>query len=240
MTKKRFPHLTYGMKEDSTSAKQSFPSTFKRYFFKLMRSFVKTDRGLKRLKLAPPTFIIPGGKRCTIHEFACPEDCEYATLNKKVILRSTLARKKQREPATFRSKVWRRKDYREAMKDVLMTNSEIANCTFEPEAGSLSKNIEQVLQANPNLRKEGYTNEPDPEAYFSKLGKNFESSHPEVYKLGVLKRAKLKYSQGKYEEAMNILCDGFNIDSIKKRFDPNFMKRFMAEALLKKKNERMQ
>jgi hypothetical protein len=60
-----------------------------------------------------------------------------------------------------------------------------------------------------------------------------------VYKAGVLKRAKLKYSHGKYEEAMNILYDGFNVDSIKKRFDPNFMKRFMAEMLLKKKQERL-
>jgi hypothetical protein len=114
-----------------------------------------------------------------------------------------------------------------------MMNSELENCTFEPEAGSLSKNLDVILYANPNLRKEGYTDEPDPEAYFQKLGKNFESSHPEVYKLGILKRAKLKYSQGKYEDAMNILYDG-----IKKRYDPNFMKRFMAEALLKKKQER--
>ena len=37
---------------------------------------------------------------------------------------------------------------------------------------------------------------------------------------------------------MNILYEGFNIDSIKKRYDPNFMKRFMAEALLRKKTER--
>ena len=120
-----------------------------------------------------------------------------------------------------------------------MTNSDIQNCTFEPEAGSMSKNLELALRANPNLRKEGFLDEPDPEAYFTKLGKNFESSHPEVYKAGILKRAKLKYSQGKYEEAMNQLCDGFNIDSIKKRYDPNYMKRFMAELLLKKKNERL-
>lgn len=120
-----------------------------------------------------------------------------------------------------------------------MTNSELQNCTFEPEAGSMSKHLEAALQANPNLRKEGFTDEPDPEAYFQKLGKNFETSHPEVYKLGILKRAKLKYMQGKYEDAMNILCDGFNIESIKKRYDPNYMKRFMAEVLLKKKEDRI-
>lgn len=37
---------------------------------------------------------------------------------------------------------------------------------------------------------------------------------------------------------MIVLAEGFNLDSIKKRFDPNFMKRFMAEMLLKKKKER--
>lgn len=38
---------------------------------------------------------------------------------------------------------------------------------------------------------------------------------------------------------MNVLYDGFNIDSIKKRYDPNYMKHFMAEMLLKKKQERI-
>jgi hypothetical protein len=63
----RFPHMTYGTKKDSETYKKSFPMTFKRYFFKLLKSFVRTDKGLRRLKYAPPTFIIPGGKRCTIH-----------------------------------------------------------------------------------------------------------------------------------------------------------------------------
>jgi hypothetical protein len=47
-----------------------------------------------------------------------------------------------------------------------MMNDEIRNCTFEPEAGSMSKNIPSMLQACPNLAKEGLLNEPDPEAYF--------------------------------------------------------------------------
>jgi hypothetical protein len=49
------------------------------------------------------------------------------------------------------------------------------------------------LKANPNLRKEGVFDEADPEAYIKKLGANFEKSHPEVYKAGVLKRAQLMY-----------------------------------------------
>lgn len=144
----------------------------------------------------------------------------------------------QKDPSTFRSRVWRRRDFRKHLNNVLMSRTDQENCTFEPEAGSMSKNIELTLRTNPNLRREGFLDEPDPEAYFKKLGKNFESSHPEVYKAGVLKRAKLKYLQGKYEDAMNALYDGFNIDSIKKRFDPHYMRRFMAEQLLKAKRAR--
>lgn len=102
----------------------------------------------------------------------------------------------------------------------------------------MNKNLEMVIRANPNLNRDGFFDEPDPEAFFNKLGKNFEKSHPEVYKAGVVKRAKLKCMQGKFEEAMNALCEGFNIESLKKRFDPHYMKRFFAESLLKAKRER--
>lgn len=97
----------------------------------------------------------------------------------------------------------------------------------------MSKNLNTTLQVNFNLRNNGYDAEPDPDAYYNKLGKNFEQSHPEVYKAGILKRAKLKYSQGKYEEAMNTLQEGFNIDSLKRRYNPHYMKRLAIEGILK-------
>jgi hypothetical protein len=65
--KKRFPHLTYGTKVGSETHKKSFPSTFKRYFFKQVKCFIKTPHGLKKLKNIPTMFILPGGKKCTIH-----------------------------------------------------------------------------------------------------------------------------------------------------------------------------
>jgi hypothetical protein len=138
--------------------------TFKRYFFKLAKTFVRTRGGvLKRLKRVPMTFIIPGGKRCTIHHYTCPADCNYATLNKKVTLKTQLWRKSEREPKSFRSRVWRRSDYRKSLHNVLMTNDEIDNCTFEPEAGSLGKH----LKANKILE------EANPNDFSEKLGKNF-------------------------------------------------------------------
>jgi|LauGreDrversion4_2_1035121.scaffolds.fasta_scaffold39707_5 hypothetical protein len=46
------------------------------------------------------------------------------------------------------------------------------------------------------------------------------------------------YKDGKFEDALKRLYDGFNVESIKKRFDPDYMKRFFAEALLKEKAKR--
>jgi hypothetical protein len=95
-----------------------------------------------------------------------------------------------------------------------MLNSEMENCFFEPEAGSMSLTIALALKANPNLRKDGFLSEPDPKAFVEKMGENLQKSNPEVFKKGILKRAWFLYNKGLYEDAMNKLCTGFNIDSI--------------------------
>ena len=38
---------------------------------------------------------------------------------------------------------------------------------------------------------------------------------------------------------MNILYEGFNIESIKRRFDPHYMKRLIGDQMKKKKEERL-
>ena len=119
-----------------------------------------------------------------------------------------------------------------------MLNSEKENCVFEPEAGSMSRTIGHALKTLPNLQKEGLLDEPDPEAFVKKLGQNFEKSHPEVYKAGVLKRAQLMVREGRFDDALKRLYEGFNVESIKKRFNPHYMQRLLAEVMLKKKRER--
>jgi hypothetical protein len=60
----------------------------------MVKSFVRTKRGYKRAKRPIPTFIIPSGKRCHFHQFQCPEDCNWVTLNKKVILKHAILRRR--------------------------------------------------------------------------------------------------------------------------------------------------
>lgn len=239
LAKTRFPHITYGTNVKSETYKKSYPLTFKNYFFKIVKGYFKQKKGLKRMKNPAPTFIISAGKRCILHtDYTCPEDCRYASFNSKVTLRTHVLKESMKEPTTFRSRVWRRRDFKNALNKVLMLNSEQENCTFEPEAGSMSKTIDIAMRANPNLRKDGLIDEADPELFVKKLGQNFEKSHPEVYKAGVLKRAKLMYKEGRFDDALKRLYDGFNVESIKKHYDPYYMRRFMAEALLKAKAAR--
>jgi hypothetical protein len=118
------------------------------------------------MKNPAPTFLIAGGKKCLMHiKYECPGDCTFATFNKKATLRSVAVKRVFKEPPTYRSRVWRRRDFKEAIDKVLMLNSEKENCTFEPEAGSMSKTIDIALKANPNLRKDGLIDEPDPEHF---------------------------------------------------------------------------
>jgi hypothetical protein len=170
---------------------------------------------------------------------ACPEGCTYATFNKKVVLRTQKMRKYFKEPKSFRSRVWRRRDFASALDNVLMLNSEKENCVFEPEAGSMSLTIGWALHANKNFKEEDLIVEADSEEFVKKLGVNFEKSNPEVYKIGVLKRAKLMAKEGKFDNALKRLYDGFNVESIKKHLDPKYMQRFFAEQLLKEKAKRL-
>ena len=110
-----------------------------------------------------PTFLIGPGKRCLIHiDYACPENCTYATFNKKVVLRSVVVRRVMKEPQSYRARVWRRRDFKQAIDKVLMLGSDRENCTFEPEAGSMSRTIDVALRANPNMKRDELMAEPDP------------------------------------------------------------------------------
>jgi hypothetical protein len=45
--------------------------------------------------------------------------------------------------------------------------------------------------------------------------------------------------EGKFDAALNRLYEGFNVESIKKRYDPKYMQRFMAEQILKERAKRL-
>ena len=75
-----------------------------------------------------------------------------------------------------------------------MTNDEMENCTFEPEAGTLNT-YQHLLKRIPGMsQKEELFAEPNLQEYVDHFGTNLKKAHPEVYKAGVLKRAILLFN----------------------------------------------
>jgi hypothetical protein len=56
--------------------------------------------------------------------------------------------------------------------------------------------------------------ESDHTSYFKKHGDNFTKTHPEVFKSGKLKKARLEAKEGLYEKALSTLGEGFNLTSL--------------------------
>lgn len=69
--------------------------------------------------------------------------------------------------------------------------------------------------------------------FIEKVGINCSKMHPEVYKSGKLKAARLLYKQGLFTEALTTLGQGFNIDSLRRRWDPKFA---LKQAIAQKFN----
>lgn len=157
------------------------------------------------------------------------------TFNKKVLITHQLNQRLKPVLLTHRQRVFFREDIKKKLKDVFMTQSEQDNCKFEPSTASLKP---QILK-NPEIAKI-INAESDHTTYFKKHGDNFTKTHPEVFKSGKLKKAKLEAKDGLYEKALSTLGEGFNLTSLQARFDPSYLskKKFIKDAMLKIKEKR--
>ena len=163
------------MVDDPKSLKKVFPDNFKRDFFRLVKTLhakkpgrmtvAEVKKGSRRL---PTTFMVVGGN---------------SNHNKKILMTKTLATRRAKEMTAARSKVFYRQDYKESIANVFMSYDDQVNCRFEPISGSLNPYHKQTAQ---ELKEAA---EGKHESYQDRLGENFVNSNPEVYKLGVLKKA---------------------------------------------------
>jgi hypothetical protein len=126
--------------------------------------------------------------------------------------------------------VFYRQDLKKKLNDIFMTRDEQINCTFEPATASLKAHSKTM---NAEIKKIIHA-EADHTSYITKLGRNFDKSHPEVFKAGKLKKAKMEAKSGNYEKALIILGEGFNIDSLNRRFNANYLKQKMVQEMMQK------
>lgn len=89
-------------KEDEERLKKAYPENFKLYFFRLIKTLngkapgkMSNAQVYKNSRRLPTTFIVAGtSKRCTIHEFGCPEEpCPFRTHNKKIVTTTNIAKR---------------------------------------------------------------------------------------------------------------------------------------------------
>ena len=92
-----------------------------------------------------------------------------------------------------------------------MQYSEVENCTFEPEAGSLHPNWRNIAKISKEQR---FRADTVPGEYFNRMGDNFCKSNPALYKKGKFKKAMTNWRSGKYQEVLNILCEGFDLTKL--------------------------
>ena len=200
----RFPHTSYGQDPESETFKKSFPLSYKRYFFRLVKNIIMGKSGKKTIIKSPPSLLMTIGARTTtkIDPLIKP------SLNTRLqaYKLGKLHDKFKKQPDAFRSRVFRRTDKEAKLEKVFMQFSEVENCKFEPELGAL----------NPNAKKE--SEEVVPGEFFNKLGVNFATRNPRIYKQGVLKKAKLYFKNGKIEESYKELFHGFNVPRVLANF----------------------
>ena len=131
-----------------------------------------------------------------------------------------------------------REDYKKRLADIFMTQADQLNCTYEPYCASLKPIVNMSGKRQDAAIAEINNAEANQNTYCEKLGVNFEKSHPEVFKSGKLKKAKLMYREGKFELAMNTLAEGFNIESLNKHYNVKYQKQLLVKTMMNKMKEK--
>jgi len=143
IAKERFPHISYGQDPESETFKKSYPSSFKRYFFKLVKNIIINKKtGQKKIPKNPPTLKMTVGAR---HNTKM-DPLVMTTMNTelkefKVGMHIAKLKMKNKVPTTWRSRVFKKPEMKNNLKNIFMKQDEIENCTFEPNAYRLVQNL---------------------------------------------------------------------------------------------------
>jgi len=136
----RFRHIAYGQNPNSETFKKSYPESYKRYFFKLVKNIITTKNGTLGFPKCPASLVqVVGAREPQIGDAIAP-----ATQNarlKKFKIGGHLEKYKNTNPTAWRSRAFRRKDEKhiaKRLRNVFMLEEEVENCTFEPATGTLN------------------------------------------------------------------------------------------------------
>lgn len=206
----RYPHPMYGLKKGSRAEQLSFPQQFKIDFYELFRKIKKRGRA----NSTRPAYFVPGG-------------VSHTSYNAKIKLGEENEKKREKQPPGVKTRVWKRDDYLEAKREIMMLQDDADNCTFEPNAGSQNLHMKKILNTYPEFQREEYDKEKGLKDFVDRLGDKFCHSNPEIFKGGILRAAQGHFNAGKFKDALSKLSEGFKFDSLKSEFEKGYLFRQM-------------
>lgn len=180
-----------------------YPEKFAKLFISKLREagkkpkLTQTTRGIRTVRRKRPMmFMNAGSVKCSMHNTVmCPtQPCPYTTLNKKVAL-TMKSRVKITESKLMKTLAFGKSDLQTRLKKVFMQNEELDNCRFMPMMSEKSTQI--MARTNQEGEERQLTTKAEVEKYFDeKFDKNFKKSDPQIFKSGILKRAKRMFNMG--------------------------------------------
>ena len=204
-----------------------YPKKLKFYFFRLLRRLGRDKNGkLIFAKNENIPFWSPSlSNKCKIHGNNCPIYCCYNTHNKMIKeskdknfntnFNIKKNKKKLEEKETLN--LWKRPDLKKKKEQIFMCFDDAEHCTFEPKLQKPDYELEKEAIIKSRLNNDNWVKDMGP-LFTLVRGNNT------IYKEGILKQAKILFSEGKYEQTEELL---------KKAFDWTVLKTYKPQFLLK-------
>ena len=194
-----------------------YPRKLKYYFFKLLRRIGKTKDGkIVFAKNENLPFWSPSlSNNCKIHGNNCPIYCCHNTHNdmikelrdKNFNTTFNLKNNKKKLIEKETLNLWKRPDLKKDKEQIFMCFDDAEHCTFEPKLIKRDgEPQEKEFFVNSRLNNMKWVND---------MGPNFTIIRGTIYKEGILKRAKLLFADGRYEDTIKELKKGFDLEAIK-------------------------
>jgi len=138
LTKERFPHITYGQDVSSETFQKSFPQSYKRYFFRLVKGIIVNSKNKKVINKNPVSCIMTGASRgSTLQDKFIAHS--YNTRLQHFKVAKQIKERWAKYPLEFRSRVFKKAKQddklEEKLQNIFMKFEEVENCTFEPNCG---------------------------------------------------------------------------------------------------------
>jgi len=223
-----------------------YPKKLKFYFFRLLRRLGRDKNGkLIFAKNENIPFWSPSlSNKCKIHGNNCPIYCCYNTHNKMIKeskdknfntnFNIKKNKKKLEEKETLN--LWKRPDLKKKKEQIFMCFDDAEHCTFEPKLQKPDYELEKEAIIKSRLNNDNWVKDMGP-LFTLVRGNNT------IYKEGILKQAKILFSEGKYEQTEELLKKAFDL-TVFKTYKPQFLlkpgetNKFIPRKVEEKKEEK--